>query len=79
MAAASDGKPMVELLNLIDHIQHLGIGYQFEKEIDDALKRIYERSYEYVGGASCTNDLHTTALMFRLLRQHGYRIPCGMC
>lgn len=79
VAAASDDKPMEELLSLIDHIQRLGVGHHFDKEIDDALKRIYGRSCESMDGASCTNGLHSTALMFRLLRQHGYRIPCGMC
>ncbi|XP_031376433.1 (-)-germacrene D synthase-like [Punica granatum] len=50
------------------------IGYHFEKEIDEALKQVHERSIESVDGPSFASDLYTTALMFRLLRQQGYKI-----
>ncbi|XP_031375970.1 (-)-germacrene D synthase-like [Punica granatum] len=71
--AASDDNPR-ELLNLVNHTQRLGIGYHFEKEIVEALKQVHERSIESVDGPSFASDLYTTALMFRLLRQQGYKI-----
>lgn len=53
-------------LELIDAVQRLGVGYLFEKEINEALKTIS------VGGTE--GSLHGTALCFRLLRQHGYEV-----
>ncbi|XP_030523549.1 (-)-germacrene D synthase-like isoform X2 [Rhodamnia argentea] len=63
-------------LNLIDQIQRLGIAYHFEIEIDQQLEQI-QRSYS---GFHCgdNNDLHTVALLFRLLRQHGYTISSAI-
>ncbi|XP_031381183.1 (-)-germacrene D synthase-like isoform X1 [Punica granatum] len=72
VAASDDNRR--ELLNLVNHTQRLGIGYHFEKEIDEALKQVHERSIESVDGPSFASDLYTTALMFRLLRQQGYKI-----
>ncbi|KAF8035611.1 hypothetical protein BT93_C1600 [Corymbia citriodora subsp. variegata] len=57
-------------LNLIDQIQRLGIAYLFEIEIDQQLEQIH-RSYFHRGDE---DDLHTVALLFRLLRQQGYTI-----
>ncbi|PKI46153.1 hypothetical protein CRG98_033411 [Punica granatum] len=63
-----------EKLNLIDQIQRLGISYLFEREIDAALEQIHQVYFERDAGDNF--DLNTTALMFRLLRQQGYRISC---
>lgn len=66
-----------KLLSLIDQIQRLGIGYLFESEIDDSLARTlnwYSMIWEC---GDSDRDLHTTALVFRLLRQQGYRISCS--
>nr|A0A7G5KLV1.1 RecName: Full=Sesquiterpene synthase TPS2; AltName: Full=Beta-copaene synthase TPS2; AltName: Full=Beta-cubebene synthase TPS2; AltName: Full=Beta-ylangene synthase TPS2; AltName: Full=Terpene synthase 2; Short=CoTPS2 [Cananga odorata]QMW48843.1 terpene synthase 2 [Cananga odorata] len=55
-------------LNLIDEIQRLGVGYHFETEIENAMKRIYNSR------DNDDDDLHAVALRFRLLRQHGYNV-----
>lgn len=63
-----------ERLNLIDQIQRLGIAYMFDREIRESLDQIYLRFFES-GCAENDDDLQTTALRFRLLRQHGRSIP----
>ena len=62
-----------QLLNFIDSIQRLGLAYHFEREIEDALKVMYE-TYNLVDDNN--DDLASAALRFRLLRQ-GYHIPSG--
>ncbi|KAF8043189.1 hypothetical protein BT93_A1510 [Corymbia citriodora subsp. variegata] len=57
-------------LKLIDAIQRLGLQYHFENDIKRALQVIHDDSND----ACFANDLHSTALRFRLLRQHGYDI-----
>ncbi|XVE50476.1 hypothetical protein DITRI_Ditri01bG0165200 [Diplodiscus trichospermus] len=57
-------------LPLIDAVQRLGVSYHFEKEIEDALEAIYQDSND------AGNDLYTTSLRFRLLREHGYNVSC---
>ncbi|XP_070031393.1 5-epi-aristolochene synthase-like [Nicotiana tomentosiformis] len=61
------GRKLAETMNLIDVIERLGIGYHFEKEIDDILDQIYNQNSNF-------DDLGTSALQFRLLRQHGFNI-----
>jgi hypothetical protein len=56
------------LLNLVSTMQRLGIAYHFEKEIEEALALLYP---------NLTANLHTTALQFRVLRQHGFSISSG--
>ncbi|CAN1169635.1 Probable terpene synthase 3 [Linum perenne] len=60
-----------EKLNLIDVMERLGIGYHFESEIEEQLQKIYNNG----GNVNEIADLSTVALMFRLLRQHGYNVP----
>lgn len=57
-------------IQLITALQHLGVAYHFEKEIDEALSRIHKDHVD-------SDDLHFVSLRFRLLRQHGYYVPCG--
>ncbi|KAK1311020.1 (-)-germacrene D synthase [Acorus calamus] len=54
-------------MNLVDAVQHLALGYDFEEEIDEALKQINDVCND--------DDLHAFALWFRLLRQWGYNTP----
>ncbi|GLT49636.1 hypothetical protein SLA2020_231810 [Shorea laevis] len=54
-------------LRSINAVQLLGIDYHFEREIEDALQRIYH------DGDTCY-DLYTVALWFRLLRQQGINV-----
>ncbi|MBA0550128.1 hypothetical protein Golob_021101 [Gossypium lobatum] len=48
----------------------MGVNYHFEKVIEDALEAIYHDNNE------ADNDLYTTSLRFRLLREHGFDVPC---
>ncbi|XP_014493436.1 (-)-germacrene D synthase-like [Vigna radiata var. radiata] len=61
-------------LNIINSVQHLGVSYHFEHEIDETLHQIYEISTKENNIISYNDDLHHLALLFRLLRQQGYPI-----
>nr|GMC83766.1 (-)-alpha-terpineol synthase-like [Ipomoea batatas] len=67
----------LEKLELVDLLQRLGVSYHFEDEIQHVLEHIYTSSCWCNGD----QDLYATALQFRLLRQHGYKVPqdvfCG--
>ncbi|CAL4931034.1 unnamed protein product [Urochloa decumbens] len=58
-------KNVVEKMNLVDVVQHLGIDHHFEEPIATALSSI--RSSEFN-----SSSLHEVSLRFRLLRQHGF-------
>lgn len=58
-----------EQVHIIDALYHLGVSYQFEKEIEEALKNMFDT---YNDDASTKDDLYTVALRFRLLRQNGF-------
>ncbi|KAM5548678.1 hypothetical protein ABKV19_000210 [Rosa sericea] len=60
-------------LDLVDDIQRLGVSYHFENEIEGILKQIHH-NYSY----GSDDDLYTTALSFRLLRQQGYNVSCDI-
>lgn len=68
MAATS-----TKLLILVDKLERLGLAYHFETEIEDKLKRVYEEEEE----DDDDYDLFTTALRFRLLRQHQFHVSCS--
>ncbi|KAK5784240.1 hypothetical protein PVK06_038762 [Gossypium arboreum] len=59
----------LNLLQLIDDIQRLGLEHRFEMDINRALAK-------FVSGVATENTigLHAVALRFRLLRQYGYDI-----
>ncbi|KAG0454501.1 hypothetical protein HPP92_023518 [Vanilla planifolia] len=65
--ALRDTTDILRSLELIDNIQHLGVAYHFQIEINEALTTIHDVGIEH------TNDLHTIALGFRLLREQ--RLP----
>ncbi|CAL9072972.1 unnamed protein product, partial [Musa acuminata var. zebrina] len=69
-------KGIEEQLQLIDHLQQLGVSYHFKEDIKDALWTIY-RSMEEVN-MLLKDNLHATALMFRLLREHGFAVSEGV-
>ncbi|CAN1809088.1 Probable terpene synthase 3 [Linum perenne] len=60
-------------LNSIDVIQRLGIGYHFEPEIKRIVQQQVDRDRESITDDDA--DLHTVALRFRILRQHGHNAP----
>ncbi|KAI9187184.1 hypothetical protein LWI28_025226 [Acer negundo] len=72
MLISTTSDEISEKLRLIDAVQRLGVAYHFEREIGDALDKIYN------GCDDDDNNLHTAALRFRLLRQQGYNVPCDV-
>ncbi|KAK1375192.1 Monoterpene synthase [Heracleum sosnowskyi] len=58
----------LDQLELIDHLQKLGVDYHFHDEIERALKNIYSNTDKL------EKNLHATALRFRLLRGRGYDV-----
>ncbi|KAJ0052959.1 hypothetical protein Pint_02107 [Pistacia integerrima] len=73
----NENAELLSVLELIDDIQRLGLGYRFQKDIKRALDRINMCWEEYEDDAQEENKLSSTALRFRLLRQHGYDISQG--
>ncbi|KAL3627586.1 hypothetical protein CASFOL_028949 [Castilleja foliolosa] len=62
-------KNVLDQLEMIDHLQRLCLSNYFEDEVNKIMESIYQdKNVE-------SNDLHFTALKFRLLRQHGYLVP----
>ncbi|XP_039072239.1 (+)-delta-cadinene synthase isozyme XC14 [Hibiscus syriacus] len=59
-------------LTFIDAVQRLGVSYHFTKEIEDELENIH-RDNNVV-----ENDLYTSSLQFRLLREHGFNVSCDV-
>ncbi|XP_015068413.1 (-)-camphene/tricyclene synthase, chloroplastic-like [Solanum pennellii] len=59
----------LEKLELIDNLERLGVSYHFKDEITQILKSIHEQKI-----TSTDNSLYSTALKFRLLRQHSFHI-----
>nr|ACM89962.1 monoterpene synthase 3 [Salvia fruticosa] len=58
-------------LELIDELQKLGVSYRFNDEINQIMNHIYlEHKYRN----NSERDLYSTALAFRLLRQHGLKV-----
>ncbi|GMI65466.1 terpene synthase 21 [Hibiscus trionum] len=65
-----------QILDLIDAVQRLGVAYHFEKEIEDALQIIDHHHCNHVQVDDDDDDLYTTAVRFRLLREHGFNVDC---
>ncbi|XP_030439630.2 (-)-germacrene D synthase-like [Syzygium oleosum] len=74
MLTSATDKPS-QKLNLIDQIQRLGLAYHFELEIDEQLEQIHRSYFKFHCGDNDDN-LHTIALIFRLLRQQGFNVSC---
>ena len=65
----------LEQLQLIDILLRLGISNHFEGEMKRILEALYNDDHN---GDPWKENLYTTALKFRLLRQHGYRMSPGI-
>lgn len=63
----------LEQLELVDKLQRLGVSYHFESKIDNILTDFYHNNVRECG----KEDLHATALKFRLLREHGFNVSEG--
>ncbi|KAJ4724609.1 Terpene synthase [Melia azedarach] len=75
MLIAATDDPAENVL-LIDTLCRLGVSYQFETEIEQQLIHIFE-SYANLPD-NHDYDLYTIALLFRVLRQHGFKMPCDV-
>ncbi|XP_028807715.1 probable terpene synthase 2 [Neltuma alba] len=73
--SSNDQSPS-EKLDFIDWVQRLGVSYHFEHEIEEALANIHSiyTSNNNVIRQDGRDNLHFVALLFRLLRQHGYPV-----
>ncbi|XP_057995689.1 probable terpene synthase 6 isoform X3 [Hevea brasiliensis] len=73
MADASNPIKKIELINLLCR---LGLSYHFEREIEEQLIHIFN----WVPQLFDENDydLYTTALLFQVLRQHGFKMTCDV-
>ncbi|WMV45027.1 hypothetical protein MTR67_038412 [Solanum verrucosum] len=58
-------------LELIDNLQRLGVSYHFKDEIMEVLRSVHNQISSTTTG---DNSLYSTALKFRLFRQHGFHI-----
>lgn len=67
----------LEQLELIDDLQKLGVSYHFELEINNILTDIYQKKGRKVWECNKEEDIHATALEFRLLRQNGFNVSEG--
>jgi hypothetical protein len=62
---------VVQTMNLVDTLQHLGIDHHFEEDISSVLRHVH--CVEFNG-----YSLHHVALRFRLLREHGFWVSPGI-
>lgn len=64
----------LEKLELLDSVQRLGLNYQFHKAVKQAVGVIYNNSDD---AWLQSDDLYSTALRFRILREHGHTVSPG--
>ncbi|XP_065873515.1 terpene synthase 10-like [Euphorbia lathyris] len=70
-AMLAKSRTPLDQLELIDLLQRLGLAYHFHDQIHGILMSIFSKKHS---DKSVKKDLHSTALEFRLLRQHGFNI-----
>ncbi|KAE8674428.1 putative Delta-cadinene synthase isozyme A [Hibiscus syriacus] len=68
MVVTNMDKPS-QKVHVIDAVQRLGVAYHFEKEIEEVL--------QIINHAQVDDDLYTTSVRFRLLREYGFNVHCG--
>ncbi|XP_038711371.1 probable terpene synthase 6 [Tripterygium wilfordii] len=67
---------IVEKVKLIDSLCRLGISYHLESEIENQLNQNFDSLLNLV--ENDVYDLNTIAILFRVFRQHGYKMPCDV-
>jgi hypothetical protein len=72
MASKKDTVEHIEFINLLCR---LGVSYHFDDEIENSLKEIFDDLPHLLEKHDF--DLYTLSLLFRVLRQHGFKMPCG--
>ncbi|XP_050206947.1 probable terpene synthase 6 [Mercurialis annua] len=63
-------KDLLQNIEFINLLCRLGLSYHFESEIDEQLSQIFSNLNHH----DFSDDLYTTALLFQILRQHGYNV-----
>ncbi|KAI3824750.1 hypothetical protein L1987_06221 [Smallanthus sonchifolius] len=66
------GSSSLQLLELIDDIERMGLGYRFQTNITRVLSKL--ASINETEEEEEEDNLHVVSLKFRLLRQHGYSV-----
>ncbi|XP_060185402.1 vetispiradiene synthase 3-like [Lycium barbarum] len=69
MIISTTNNATIEKIHLIDTLEHLGISYHFELEIEDQISKMFDLNVIHE-----EDDLYKVALYFRLFRQHGYPV-----
>ncbi|WJX64897.1 (-)-germacrene D synthase [Trifolium repens] len=69
----SKSEKSLEKVHLIDSICRLGLSYHFEHEIEQVLEHIHN-NYVENGGIAFEDNICSLAVLFRLLRQHGFHV-----
>ncbi|XP_058744616.1 (-)-germacrene D synthase-like [Vicia villosa] len=69
----SKTKKPIEKVKLIDSICRLGVSYHFEHEIDKVMHHIFKSCAEN-GEIILEDDVCSIAVLFRVLRQHGFHV-----
>ncbi|KAK7262671.1 hypothetical protein RJT34_30246 [Clitoria ternatea] len=72
MLVSKTDKPF-EKVHLIDSVCRLGVNYHFQHQIEEVLNNIHE-SYVVNGDITLDGKLCSLAVLFRLLRQHGFHV-----
>ncbi|XP_065871945.1 terpene synthase 5-like [Euphorbia lathyris] len=70
-------KDLIHNIEFIDLLCRLGVSYHFEMEIDEQLNFIFTHMVSSIVEQNDYN-LHTSALIFRILRQHGLKMSCDV-
>lgn len=73
MIISTTGNDTTEKICLIDTLERLGISYHFEEEIEVQISKLFNLNV-----IQEEDDLYSVSLYFRLFRQHGYPISCGI-
>ncbi|GAV73508.1 Terpene_synth domain-containing protein/Terpene_synth_C domain-containing protein [Cephalotus follicularis] len=73
IASTSD---VVHHVSLIDLLCRLGVSYHFQSEIEEQLQHIFDAQPNLLDTSDY--ELYTVALVFRVFRQHGYKMTCGV-
>jgi (-)-germacrene D synthase len=76
MLVSKSEKPL-EKIHLIDSICRLGLSYHFEHEIEQVLQHIHN-NYVENGELTIEDNICSLAVLFRLLRQHGFHVLPGI-
>nr|WHU05660.1 terpene synthase TPS13 [Freesia corymbosa] len=72
----SNSEELLDQIELIDTLQQLGVAYHFQEEIKNRLSIIF-RSLKKIS-PTIHNDIYATALLFRLLREHGFHVSTNI-